>query len=120
MKLSDKKMGDKIPLEMQVKDLEKTLVTIVKAFKDLKASVKVLEEKSTKSHDEEIQELFNRQKTIEAVKSIKTFPTHFHQFSLIIDSLKRMCYKPTDGRTDPLIKIHYSKNTKKKCSFRAR
>ena len=52
---------------MQVKDLEKTLVTIVKAFKDLKASVKALEEKSTKSHDEEIQELFNRQKTLEAV-----------------------------------------------------
>ena len=67
MKISDKKMGDKVPLEMQVKELEKSLVTIVKAFKDLKASVKALEEKSTKSHDEDIQELMNRQKTLEEV-----------------------------------------------------
>ena len=67
MKISDKKMGDKVPLEMQVKELEKSLVTIVKAFKDLKASFKALEEKSTKSHDEDIQELMNRQKNLEEV-----------------------------------------------------
>ena len=55
MKISDKKMGDKVPLEMQVKELEKSLVTIVKAFKDLKASVKAKKE------------LMNRQRTLEEV-----------------------------------------------------
>jgi hypothetical protein len=39
----------------------------VKAFKDLKSYVKALEEKSTISHDEDIQELMNRQKPLEEI-----------------------------------------------------
>ena len=40
-------------------------MTIVKAFKDLKASVKALEEKSNKSQDEDIHGLMKRQNTLE-------------------------------------------------------
>ena len=42
-KILDKKMTDKIPLELQVKELQKSKVTIVKALKDIKASVNKLE-----------------------------------------------------------------------------
>ena len=52
---------------MQVKELEKSLVTIVKAFKDLKSSVNALEEKSNKSHEEDIKELMNRQETLDEI-----------------------------------------------------
>ena len=67
MKVSDMKMGVKIPLELQVKELGKSMVTIVKALKDLKASVKALEDKTPKSHDEDIKELVDSQKILQQI-----------------------------------------------------
>ena len=66
-KVSDKKMMDKIPLELQIKGLEKNMGTIVKALKDLKASFTALEEKVNKSQNEEIQHLVESQKMLEKV-----------------------------------------------------
>ena len=60
-------MGNKIPLELQVKELGKSMVTIVKALKDLKASVKALEDKTPKSHDEDIKELVDSQKILQQI-----------------------------------------------------
>lgn len=60
-------MGVKIPLELQVKELGKSMVTIVKALKDLKASVKALEDKTPKSHDEDIKELVDSQKILQQI-----------------------------------------------------
>jgi uncharacterized protein YlxW (UPF0749 family) len=67
MKISEKKMTDKTPLEMQVKKLENSLVNIAKAFKDLQSSVKALEEKSNKSHEEDIKILMNGQQTLDEI-----------------------------------------------------
>jgi hypothetical protein len=44
--ISDKKMASKMSIEIQVKDLEKTMVSILRAIKELKVSLKVLEEKT--------------------------------------------------------------------------
>ena len=79
-------MADKIPLEMQVKELEKSLVTIVKAFKDLKSSVKALEEKSNKSHEEDIKELMNRQETLDEI--IKANSEAFKRIDVEILNMK--------------------------------
>ena len=45
IEISDKKMGDKIQLELQVKSLEKSMVTILKADKEIKSSVVKLDVK---------------------------------------------------------------------------
>ena len=66
-KNSDKKIADNIPVEVQIKDLEKTMGTIVRALKELKASVKVLEEKENRSQSDEIQEIVKSQKTLEEI-----------------------------------------------------
>ena len=66
-KVSVKKMMDKIPLELQIKGLEKNMGTIVKALKDLKASFTALEEKVHKSQNEEIQHLVESQNILEQV-----------------------------------------------------
>ena len=60
-------MADNIPVEVQIKDLEKTMGTIVRALKELKASVKVLEEKENRSQSDEIQEIVKSQKTLEEI-----------------------------------------------------
>ena len=67
--ISDKKMGDKNSLILQVKSLEKNMVTVVKAIKDLKATVNALEAKSSKSENKEIQEIRENQKILD--KAIK-------------------------------------------------
>ena len=54
-------MAGKPPMEVQIKDLEKTMVTIVRDMKDIKASVKALEEKGNKSHNKDIQEIVKSQ-----------------------------------------------------------
>ena len=50
-------MSGEKSLEIQVKTLEKGMGTLVKAFKDLKASVKALEDKVDNKHIEEIKEI---------------------------------------------------------------
>ena len=52
--ISDKKMGDKNSLILQVKSLEKNMVTVVKALKDLKATVNGLEVKISQPENREI------------------------------------------------------------------
>ena len=52
---------------MQIKGLEKSMVTIVKAVKEIKASMNKLEEKVNKSQNEEIQEIIKAQKNLDKV-----------------------------------------------------
>ena len=66
-KVSDAKMGNKIPLELQVEELKKSMGTIVKALKDIQARVKVLEEKTTESPGDDIKELVNSQKVLKQI-----------------------------------------------------
>ena len=47
-------MAGEKSLEMQVRSLERGMGTIVKAFKELKDSVKALEEKVDKTQNEEV------------------------------------------------------------------
>ena len=73
-------MADKNSLESQVKNLEKGMGTIVKAFKDLKATVKALEEKVQKdvkaleekvegAQNHEVREIIKSQKMLEELIS---------------------------------------------------
>ena len=54
-------MTEKVTLELQIRALEKNMGTIVKAFKEFKVSMDVLEKKVNKHHEEEIQELIKTQ-----------------------------------------------------------
>ena len=65
-------MGDKIQLELHVKSLEKSMVTILKAVKEIKSSVVKLEEKVDKTHNDEIQEIINAQKNLEDVIALNS------------------------------------------------
>ena len=62
-------MGDKNSLILQVKSLEKNMVTVVKALKDLKATVNGLEVKISQPENREIQEIIENQKILD--KAIK-------------------------------------------------
>ena len=104
-------MADKIPLEMQVKELEKSLVTIVKAFKDLKSSVKALEEKSNKSHEEDIKELMNRQETLDEI--IKANSEAIKRIDVEIINMKND--KATADKSDNCDKE--AENKDKKCKY---
>ena len=70
--VSDKKMDDKIPLELQIKGLEKSMVTLVKAFKEIKATVGKLEEKVNKNQSNEIQEIMKAQQNLEIIIAANT------------------------------------------------
>eukprot|EP00091_Calanus_sinicus_P000545 TRINITY_DN10477_c0_g1_i1.p1 TRINITY_DN10477_c0_g1~~TRINITY_DN10477_c0_g1_i1.p1 ORF type:complete len:130 (+),score=38.96 TRINITY_DN10477_c0_g1_i1:110-499(+) len=52
-------------LELQVKALEKGMGAMVKAFKEIKASMNRLEEKVDKTKNAEIQEILKTQKNVE-------------------------------------------------------
>ena len=58
-------MGDKTPLELQVLGLEKNMVTVVKAIKELRSTVKELENKLDQPESKEIQEINDIQKLVE-------------------------------------------------------
>ena len=68
-------MADKPPMEVQIKDQEKTMLTIVRAMKDLKASVKALEEKGNKSQNEDIPEIVKSQKILEEIITLTLMPS---------------------------------------------
>ena len=57
-------MAGEKSLEMQVRSLERGMGTTVKAFKELKDSVKALEEKVQKDHNEELREIMMNQKVL--------------------------------------------------------
>ena len=71
-KVSDKKMDGKSSLELQVKGLEKSMVTIVKAVKEIKATVDKLEEKVNKNQRDEIKEIMEAQKNLEEIIAATT------------------------------------------------
>jgi hypothetical protein len=58
-------MSGEKSLEIQVKTLEKGMGTLVKAFKNLKASVQALEDKVDNKHNEEIKGIRENQKMLE-------------------------------------------------------
>ena len=61
-------MEDKITsLELQMKGLKKSMVTLVKAVKETKATLGKLEEKVNKSQSDEIQEIMKAQKNLEEI-----------------------------------------------------
>ena len=64
-KISDQKMGDKTALELQVLGLEKNMLTVVKAIKELRSTVKELENKLDQPESKEIQEIKDIQKLVE-------------------------------------------------------
>ena len=53
--------------------------------------------------------LDNLEDFLMSLKHLDCFPSHFQPFSLIVGSLKKTCYRPTDrhtdGQTDPLIEM---------------
>ena len=64
--MADRKMSGKLEsLELQVKALEKGMGVMVKAFKEIKASMNKLEEKVDKTLNAEIQEIIKTQKNVE-------------------------------------------------------
>ena len=64
--IPDRKMSGKLEsLELQVKALEKGMGVMVKAFKEIKASMNKLEEKVDKTQNTEIQEIIKTQKNVE-------------------------------------------------------
>ena len=73
-------MAGEKSLEIQVRTLERGMGTIVKAFQELKDSVKALEEKVDKTQTEEEKEIMKNQKMLggllkansEAIKKIDT------------------------------------------------
>ena len=62
---SDTKMAAEKSLEIQVRSLERGMGTIVKAFKELKDSVKALEDKVDKTQNQEVKEIMENQKMLE-------------------------------------------------------
>ena len=52
--ISDKKMADNIPLEFQIKSLEKSMAMIVIAVKEMKAGMVKLEEKVNDKQNYEV------------------------------------------------------------------
>ena len=65
--ISDKKMADKIPLELKINSLEKSMAMIVKAVKEIKAGMDKLEKRVNDKQNDEIQELLKAQKSLEEV-----------------------------------------------------
>ena len=64
--MADRKMSGKLEsLELQVKAIEKGMGVMVKAFKEIKASMNKLEEKVDKTLNAEIQEIIKTQKNVE-------------------------------------------------------
>ena len=58
------KMAGEKSLEVQVQTLEKGMGTLVRAFKELKASVKALEDKMENKYNEEIKEIKENQEML--------------------------------------------------------
>ena len=65
--ISDKKMADKIPLELKINSLEKSMAMIMKAVKEMKAGMDKLEKRVNNKQNDEIQELLKAQKSLEEV-----------------------------------------------------
>ena len=66
-KNSDLKMADENSLALKVASLEKSMGTVVKALKQLGASVKLLEEKLVPNHEEEIREIKKNQECLDSI-----------------------------------------------------
>ena len=63
--ISDQKMVDKTPLDLQVKSLETSMCTLIKAFKELRSIVKILEDKVNQPENKEIQNIMESQKILD-------------------------------------------------------
>jgi septal ring factor EnvC (AmiA/AmiB activator) len=69
---SDKKMGDEKSLALKVISLEKSMGTVVKALKELRATVKTLEAKIIADHEDEIKEIKKNQELVESILAENT------------------------------------------------
>ena len=103
-------MADKNSIEFQVKNLEKGMGTIVKAFKDLKASVKALEDKIDNAQNEEVREILRNQKVLQDIISANS------------DAIKRIDieiakHKDNSQKAYPEKKDKESENKEKKCRY---
>ena len=101
-------MADKTSLESQVKNLEKGMGTIVKAFKDLKTSVKALEDKIENAQNEEVREILRNQKVLQDIISANS------------DAIKRIDieiakHKDNSQKADLEKKDKVSENKEMKC-----
>ena len=65
--ISDKIMADKIPLELKINSLEKSMAMIVKAVQEMKAGMDKLEKRVNDKQNDEIQEILKAQKSLEEV-----------------------------------------------------
>ena len=63
--ISDQKIVDKTPLDLQVKSLETSMCTLIKAFKELRSIVKILEDKVNQPENKEIQNIMESQKILD-------------------------------------------------------
>ena len=102
-------MGDKIQLELQVKSLEKSMVTILKAVKEIKSSVVKLEEKVDTTRNDEIQEIINAHTNLEDVIALNS-----EAITRIDNELLRM--QNEKAETDPA-KDDVIKAESKKCKY---
>ena len=95
-------MADKTSMELRIKGLEKSMGTMVKAFKELKAGMEALKEKVNKNQEEEIQELIKTQEMLndmavtncEAIKRIDIeIEKHQKQFDYNMDEVNKALIK---------------------------
>ena len=107
-------MVDKRPFDSQVKILEKNMCTLVKAFKELKSTVKILEEKINKPENNEIQDIRESQKILD--KAINESSEAIEKINSEIRDLQN--YKSEDN----VPKEDEGKNEKieKKCRYHNR
>ena len=105
-------MTDKIPLELQVKELQKSMLTIVKALKDMRTSVNKLEEKANKSHDDDIQDLVNCQKTLELIVNANS-----EAIKRIDDEILDIKNDKAKAETNKKNDVHTKEEVGKKCKY---
>ena len=94
---SDMKMADESSLTLKVMSLEKSMGTIVKVMKELRTSVKILEDKIVADHDEENKGIRKKQDMIDSIlventEAIKRIDSEIQKYQLEKKSHKRCRY----------------------------
>ena len=102
-------MADKVEMELKIKSLEKSMRTMVKALKELKASMDTLAIKVNKNQEEEILELIKTQKMLN--DSVVTNSEAIKRIDIEIQRLERKDDSKTEEVNERGIK------ERKKCKF---
>ena len=65
-------MAGKTSLELNIKGLEQSFGTIVKAFKDMRASMNMMEEKLKQIQNEKVEEIIETQKNLNEMMAVNS------------------------------------------------